>query len=168
MLVSEIMTRELFTVPMELTVADGLARAREREVHHLLLVKDKQLKGVVCICELRDRPPDELLSRSISGAPMVIWAQSTLKHAARRFVEKGASCFPVCDGDVLVGVITRGDVRRSVIPESMLPGSFRCKFCGSTRHVRPLRGDTSLPACLECTDRATAPSGEHFDEGVKD
>jgi predicted transcriptional regulator len=168
MLVSEIMTRELFTVQADLTVADGLFRAQERDVHHLLLVHGKQLKGVVCVCQLRDRPPNEPLARSIDGPPMVIWAQSTLKHAARRFVEKGASCFPVCDGEVLVGVLTRGDLRRSVIPESLLPGSFRCKFCGSTRHVRPLRGDTSQPACLDCTDRASAALHEHFDEGVKD
>lgn len=168
MLVSEIMSRELFTVPADLTVADGLARAHEREVHHLLIVKDKQLKGVVCICELRERPSDEPLALCIRGAPMLIWAQSTLKQAAQRFVEKGASCFPVCDGDVLVGVVTRGDLRRSVIPESVLPGSFRCSFCGSTHHVRPLRGDSSLSACLDCTDRASAELAEHFDEGVKD
>jgi len=167
MFVSDIMTRELLTARSDLTVAQGIAMARERDVHHLLIVANGRLKGVSCLCELRNRPTDETLGRSIMRAPQVIWAQCTLRQAAYRFLEMDVSCFPVCDGAQLVGVITRGDLRRSVISETLLPGSFRCRFCGSTRHVRPLRGDTSMPACLECTDRTAPTAHGQFDEGVK-
>ncbi len=167
MIVSDIMTRDLLTVPTELSVADGLARALDREVHHLLLVEAGRLKGVTCICELRERLPNESLRDCVRRAPIVIWAQCTLKQAAQRFIEKEVSFFPVCDGPHVVGVITRGDLRRSVVSEAVLPNSFRCKFCGSTRHVRPLHGDTSVPACLECTDRTAPAARGWYDEGAK-
>ena len=166
MIVSDVMTRELLTAAGHLTVTQALRLARERDVHHVLVVEDKRLRGVVCVCELRDRGGETPLRDCITSQPAVIWAQCSLRQAARIFVEKNVSCFPVCDGEQLVGVITRGDLRRSVITEELLPG-FRCKFCGSTRHVRALRGDSSLPACLDCTDRVAPSAGGLFEEGVK-
>jgi transcription elongation factor Elf1 len=64
-----------------------------------------------------------------------------------------------------VGVITRGDLRRSVIAEAELPHSFRCTFCGSTRHVRPVPDQPGLSACLECSDRRAPFSADLYEEG---
>ncbi|MFM2416636.1 MAG: hypothetical protein RL385_1359 [Pseudomonadota bacterium] len=167
MRVADIMTRELLTISSAESVSLALARAQERDVHHLLVVELGRLKGVTCICDLRDRPPKAELREVLRRAPEVIWPQSTLKQAARRFIDKGVSCFPVCDGAELVGVITRGDLRRSVIAEDELPVSFRCSFCGSTRHVRAVMGQPGLAACLDCSDRTAPMATGLFDEGAK-
>jgi predicted transcriptional regulator len=167
MRVAEIMTRELLTIPSVVSVSDALRRARERDVHHLLVVETGRLRAVTCVCELRDRPLTDTLAQTAFRPPEVVWPELTLKQAARRFVEKGVSCFPVCDGASLVGVITRRDQRRSVIGEDELPHSFRCTFCGSTRHVRPVHDQPGLAACLDCNDRRTPMTAELFDEGDK-
>jgi CBS domain-containing protein len=166
MRVADIMSRDLLTIPGLLTVAEGLERARARDVHHLLITHAGRLRAVTCVCELRERPMNAVLHAGLVRVPEVIWPELTLKQAARRFVEKNVSCFPVCDGASLVGVITRGDLRRSVIGEAELPHSFRCTFCGSTRHVRPLPAQPGLAACLDCSDQSTPYGASLYDEGA--
>lgn len=168
MLVSDIMTRDLLTVWGGLSVREALERAFERDVHHLLIVEDGRLRGVSCVCDLRERPAQEPVRTSITRAPVVVWAQSSLREAAQRFIEKDVSCFPVCDGSELVGVVTRGDLRRSRIHEHELPNSFRCSFCGSTRHVRALASQPGFASCLECRDRTSPAAEDLFEEGTKD
>ena len=169
MRVSEIMTtRDLLTVAAQSSVLEALTRATDRDVHHVLIVEDKRLRGITCVCDLRGRSGAQRLCEVIARPPEVLWPESTLKEAARRFVEKGVSCFPVCDGAELVGVVTRSDLRRSVISEKELPQSFRCSFCGSTRHVRALPLEPQLAACLDCRDRAAPAGGGEYDEGVHD
>lgn len=167
MLVSEIMSRELLTLPSHISVSEALARATERDVHHVLITEHGRLKGVSCVCQLREHAATATLRSCIAGPPLVIWSQCTLKQAAQRFIEKDASCFPVIDGAELVGVITRSDLRRSVIDEGTLPGSFRCRFCGSTRHVRPIAHDPTLGACLDCADYSVPAAHGFHEEGTK-
>lgn len=169
MRVSEVMTtRNLLTVWGHVSVLEALGRAAERDVHHVLIVEQKRLVGVTCVCDLRGRSGNQPVREVIERPPVVVWPQSTLKEAAQRFVDKGVSCFPVCDGAELVGVVTRSDLRRSLIGERDLPRSFRCSFCGSTRHVRAHGRDPELAACLDCRDRSV-PAGEgNYDEGVQD
>ncbi|MDD9937767.1 MAG: CBS domain-containing protein [Myxococcales bacterium] len=167
MQVREIMTRDVLTLPGDASVAEGLRAAVERDVHHVLVADHGRLTGIICVCDLREQPRDQPLTRSISRRPEVVAPGSTLEQAADQFVQKGISCFPVCDGDDLVGVVTRRDVRRSLPPGHALPASFECAFCGSMRHVRSFGEGGAMAACLDCADHAAPAEAGLFDEGNK-
>lgn len=168
MRVSDVMTRDLVTLPEDAKVAAALAAAAERDLHHVLIMAGDKLAGIACVCDLREQPRGESLASCIRRPPDVIAPSETLDAAADAFVQRGVSCFPVCDGEDLVGVVTRSDLRRSMIPEAKLPASFQCTFCGSTRHVRPLHGNEALAACLECSDRSVPTGTGLYEEGHKD
>ncbi|MDD9969044.1 MAG: CBS domain-containing protein [Myxococcales bacterium] len=165
MRVSNVMSRDLLALPSDAPVSVGLHKAEARDLHHVLVADAGQLKGVMCVCELRERPRDEPLGACVTRPPDVIEPQCTLDQAADRFVQSGVSCFPVCEGPELVGVLTRSDLLRNRVPETKLPASFVCSFCGSTRHVRPLHGDEALAACLDCADRSVGSNDRLYDEG---
>jgi CBS domain-containing protein len=154
MLVGDIMTSQPRTVPHTRTVAEGLSFANEHDLHHLLLVDDPtaRLVGVVCICNLRGRTEEPLTSR-IQRPPEVIWPESTVQEAVRRFIEKHVSCLPVCDGPDLVGMLTRADLVRAGLAAHELPGGDHCMCCGETRHLRPLPGRPGVGICLACSER---------------
>ena len=137
MIVADVMTRQVVTVPIELTVGAALTRAGEHDIHHLVLVEKERLRGVVCVCQLLDQPTQQTLNQLDVRPPEVIWPQSSLASAAYRFMDKNVSCFPVCDGAELVGVITRNDIRLSEDESAGLPISFDCGRCGSLRQKRP-------------------------------
>jgi len=168
MRVSEVMSRNLVSLPTDASVAAGLDAAKEHDLHHVLVTADDKLVGIVCVCDLRERPRSDTLASCISRPPDVIAPEQSLDEAAETFVARGVSCFPVCDEGELVGVVTRGDLRRGMIPEAKLPASFQCTFCGSTRHVRPFHGDPALAACLECSDRSAPADSGLYEEGRKD
>lgn len=168
MRVSDVMTQDLVTLPVDASVAMGLTRAQEHDLHHVLITTDDRLVGIACVCELRDQPRDTPLGKCVSRPPEVIAPDQSLDQAAERFVAKRVSCFPVCDGEKLVGVITRSDLRRNMVSGEKLPATFACAFCGSTRHVRPLHGDEALASCLECADRSVPSSAGLYEEGSKD
>ena len=137
MIVADIMTRQVVTVPIGLTVGAALTRAGEHDIHHLVIVEKERLRGVVCVCQLLDQPTQQTLNQLPVGPPEVIWPQSSLTGAAYRFMDKNVSCFPVCDGAELVGVITRSDLRLRQDESGDLPISFDCGHCGSLRQRRP-------------------------------
>lgn len=168
MRVADIMTRDLVTLSQDESVAAGLSRAQERDLHHVLIMADDRLAGIVCVCDLRERPRTEALGGCIARAPEVIEPGATLDEAAEAFVARSVSCFPVCDGGKLVGVVTRGDLRGVVDSNAKLPEHFECSYCGSTRHVRLIPGNKTLAACLECTDRSAPAGANLYEEGTKD
>lgn len=153
MRVAELMVAEPFVVHASTSVAEALHRVWERSFHHLLVTEQKRLVGVVCTCDLEGAELDLPLGSVVKRPPEIIWPESSLREAAERFVRKSVGCLPVCDGDELVGVITRADILRSPLPEHELPGGFCCVFCADTRHVRPLRGQPGLGVCLACRAR---------------
>ena len=168
MRVSELMTRTLVTLPMEASVATGLSVMEQHDVHHILIVADNRLAGVACVCDLRDQPRADSLGSCITRPPEVLTPDQSLEEAVKVFVQRELSCLPVCEQEQLVGVLTRSDLRRSEDATAHLPADFACTFCGSTRHVRPLRGDEALAACLECNDRSAAAKSGLYEEGTKD
>jgi len=153
MRVADLMLADLFVVPASASVAEGLQRAWERNVHHVLVTDRKRLVGVVCTCDLEKAALDQPIAHVISRPPEIIWPESSLRDAAERFVRKSVGCLPVCDGEQLVGVITRADIVRSRLPGEDLPGGFCCVFCADTRHVRPMPGQPGLGVCLDCRSR---------------
>ncbi|MFM2418327.1 MAG: hypothetical protein RL385_3050, partial [Pseudomonadota bacterium] len=137
MCVADVMSVEMLVVQSDVTVSAALALALKHGGHYVLITAAKRIVGVVCTCDLMRESLDRPVAECISRPPEVTWPQSSLSEAARRFVHKAVGCLPVCDGETLVGVLTRADIRRSSLPAHELPGGFCCASCGQTHHVRP-------------------------------
>jgi CBS-domain-containing membrane protein len=164
--VSERMTLApaMLTVPPELPCDEADARARSAGVRHLVVTRGGELLGVVCRCQLcRCARPEQPIGALVAEHTFAIEAAATLGEAAGAMAQLGIGCLPVVDNGALVGVITRGDLRRIGVPESQL-GAHQCVRCGSPHGVRP--DDNGVDICLDCLDLHDAFSGaEQFGEG---
>jgi len=103
--------------------------------------------GVLCTCDLEDAAALDEVGAHMSSPVQTACPLDSLERVARRMQRAGIGCLPVValTGEV-VGVITRGDLRRVGI----LVERRRCNACGSRRHVQrpPDMGQVSF--CAEC------------------
>ncbi len=144
---------------LPISAAEELARAHG--VRHLVVLVENELVGVLCRCVLVPSAGgrhDQVVDRM--RPPITIPPTATLGEALERMNQHHVGCLPVLEGGhSLVGIITRGDLRRIGVPEELLQ-SESCAACGSTHGVRtdPLGGQVEF--CLDCLDRAHG-----FEEG---
>jgi signal-transduction protein with cAMP-binding, CBS, and nucleotidyltransferase domain len=151
--VSDLMSmgEALVAVDPETSVADADEAALRRNVRHLLVGRGDEVQGVICRCDLaevRDRQaPIGLL---VTTPPWCVAPDTTLAETAALFREQGIGVALVVDGDKLVGMVTRGDLRRAGCPEELL-GARRCVSCGSHHGVieHPSLG---VDMCIDCLE----------------
>jgi CBS domain-containing protein len=154
---------ELVTVAPEVPCAAADALARDADVRHIVVLRDGVLVGVVCRCRLYDARDDAPIGHLIDGTVFALDVDATLGEAAGAMAALGIGCLPLVDGDRVVGVITRGDLRRLGAPEAQL-GAHCCAGCGSVHGVRA--DDHGVDTCLDCLELHDAfLSAAQFGEG---
>jgi CBS domain-containing protein len=149
----------------EVERADAIAV--ENEVRHLLVVDDGILVGVLCRCDLLpDARPGEVVADRMSTRVLAVPPEASLATAAAVMKDEGIGALAVVDGWHLLGMISRGDLRRVGFQEEAL-GAGCCAACGSRDGVRahPAMGEVEF--CLECLERAAGGAGD-FDLGGGD
>jgi acetoin utilization protein AcuB len=158
--VSELMSRKPVLVDARAAVDAARSITEAHGVHHLLVVDDSTLVGVVCQCDLAESMPGALVVRHMRSP--VIWTceTDTLVQAASIMLECGVGCLPVLDERQgrLSGVLTRRDLRSAGI----LPGERGVDLCASCGTSHRLRAPDfpDLPVfCFECLDQAPPSSG---------
>lgn len=131
MKVADIMSRHLVTVGMDDTLRTIRHLFQARRFHHLMVVEDDQLQGVIS-----DRDYLKLITPAIeqdlgstaemavlnrrahtlmSRKPITIRPDASLEDAIDRFLDDKVSCLPVVDADgKLQGVLSWKDVLRLV------------------------------------------------------
>jgi signal-transduction protein with cAMP-binding, CBS, and nucleotidyltransferase domain len=82
----------------------------------------------------------------MSSPPMVVLPSAPIEAAATMVEEAGIGCLPVVAGARVVGIVTRGDLRRAGVLDT---DATPCTCCGTTHHVRPDH-DTGFYYCTEC------------------
>jgi signal-transduction protein with cAMP-binding, CBS, and nucleotidyltransferase domain len=113
---------------------------------------------VLCRCDLYPAAePDEPISARMTHTVFAIEPTASLDDAAEAMARAHVGCLPVVAGDAVLGVITRGDLRRAGAPEELL-GAMRCTDCGSPHGVRAYE-HSGLELCLDCIDLADACDG---------
>ncbi len=132
MLVKDVMTRNPVTVPVNTSVPEVTEIMNKQNVSKLpVLGKNGSLAGIVTKADLIKSTPSSattldmfelsyLLSKLTVEKVMVRKVRTateneTVEEAARLMADYGISCLPIMRDDLLVGIITEGDLFRAFI-----------------------------------------------------
>jgi len=156
------MTRDpVIIAPYTLAVhAERIATGRN--IHHLLVVQDARLVGVVCLCDLLSTDSDAIAAELMTTPPVTIDSLASGEEAADAIRDLAIGCLPVLDGDKLVGVLTRGDLQRAGLLDADSIARA-CASCGE-RHHALAHEDRSRSFCLSCLERGAAFDYPDLDE----
>jgi CBS domain-containing protein len=152
--VSEVMTRQLITVTPHTLAVHAQRLASANGVHHLLVVDGVRLEGVLCLCDLSRGAPRSVAADLMTAWPATVDSLAPASEAAQAMRDLTVGCLPVLDGERLVGMVTRGDLRRCGFFEDEEETRV-CAACGTRHHVR-CDGEAIVAFCLECIERGRA------------
>ena len=162
--VSDLMTLlcALATVEADWCIDDADRRARRLGIRHLLVTRGKDLVGIVCRCDLVPPPAEgEYVVDRMQTELIAVRPDATLRGAADLMRGRAVGCLPVVEDGQLVGVVTRGDLRRAGVDEALL-GARVWEVFGSCQGLRPppaLRSVLLLPAgCQPPPSHPSIPS----------
>lgn len=123
--IAHIMTRGPVTIGSGARVSDARALLFEHRFHHLPVVKNGGLVGVVSTSDLRRCGPFGMFSPTavvdarldcylvteiMTHEPVTVASQDPVRRAMDLLRLDSFSCLPVVDGDSLVGIVTIADV----------------------------------------------------------
>lgn len=126
MLVRTYMSTQIVTVEPDASILDGLRLFNLHRVHHLCVVRDGQLCGVVSDRDvlLALPEPDSDSRGSIAGQmtvdavmtrdPLVAHPEMSMDVAAETLWRFSINCMPVVEAASLVGVLTTRDCLRAL------------------------------------------------------
>jgi acetoin utilization protein AcuB len=157
--VADVMSRRLVTASPETTVREAENLMGTKDIHHLIVIDDDDLRGILCACDLKGRAPSAPISRIMSAPVTTISAAATISEAADTLKSHGIGCLAVVSGGLLLGLITRTDLRRAGVPLDQLATRF-CPSCRSD-HDLVMDGDEGVTFCIDCLERShPAPDEE--------
>ena len=151
--VRDLMTRWLLTVAPGTRVSTARDVARENAVRHLLVTRGKDLVGVLCTCDLYDAADDDPIAARMRRRVFTIEPDASIEETAERMRTRRIGCLPVVSQGVLVGILTRGDLRRHGVPDERL-GVLHCASCGWTHGVIANPGTPEVGFCRYCRERS--------------
>lgn len=134
MRLEEIMTTDVVTISMD----DRLKKVQEtfdaHKFHHLLVVEDDELVGIVSDRDLlKQLSPfiatkserfqdlstlDKRVHQIMTRKPITAIKENTVRDAAELFVEENISCLPILSvEDEIIGLVTWKDILKKLILE---------------------------------------------------
>jgi predicted transcriptional regulator len=145
-----VMRRSLIVIGVDASVEQALALARAEHLHHLPVVRDATVVGLVCTCDLRHaalgRPIEEVMSQPVIS----LEPSATLLDAAQAMNQHDVGSVVVIERGSARGIVTRGDLLLARPELEDVLGKARCSCCGLTRHLKTDdHGDTLCMYCLE-------------------
>ena len=160
--------RDLMTPAAALvSVEPHLSRAEAEEVairndtRHLLVSVGDDVIGIACRCDLAAGDDDATVGALAAADPWCVGPETALGEVARLFREEGIGLALVVDGHRLVGLVSRGDLRRSGCPEDLL-GARYCCACRSAHGVVE-HPELGVDFCIDCLAIARSGDGDEGD-----
>lgn len=147
---SDLVQRSPTVVSPSMRVQEAEQLCYELGIQHLAVVKNlRQPLGVLCLCDLWRMPAEALVSECMSSPPETVSSQTPIDALAEIVRAQHLGCLLVLEAGRVVGVVTRGDLRRAGILAAV--DCFRCAACHTYHHVRqdPLTGARLCVLCLE-------------------
>jgi len=166
--VNRLMSRTPITVAADLLAMHAERIALSRGVHHLLVIEEERLAGIVCLCDLFSAQSHATVADVMTPHVATVDCDTTLEESMEMMSEMALGCLPVMEGESLVGVITRGDLHRAGVLTDQVIGRV-CASCGTRHHVKfepnSLEGSSTVGFCLQCLERGRAyDSTDLYDE----
>jgi CBS domain-containing protein len=145
----------LVTVAPEIRCRDADALARERGIHHLPVILEGRLVGIVTRSDFYPPPqPDEPVSERMGRDILIVGEDATLGEALAAMNLFKVGCLPVVKDGILVGILTRRDLRSiGVVDVALETGA--CWSCGGAHGLRRHARHTDVQSCLGCLQRAS-------------
>lgn len=117
MLVSEVMSSPVLTVPIEATLERAVGRMLEHGVGSLVVTEGEECVGILTATDVlvtgheTGKPLAEVGVEEAASRPLVTIApDATVRAAAERMREERVKRLPVADGFDVVGIVTEEDV----------------------------------------------------------
>ena len=112
MRVAEIMNKEPITISPDTPVGQALKLMQQFQIRHLPVIEEGFMVGWVSARTLREVLLASMLEVITVGdvmveAPIAVTPETSMEEAARLVHEHKIGGMPVCDGEKLVGVITK-------------------------------------------------------------
>ncbi len=118
---------EIFAVPPDAPVLDAVRQMAERHVGALLVMDAGQLVGIVSERDyarkvvLQGRSSSDTPVRDIMTSRLItVGPTDTTDHCMQLVTERRIRHLPVVDGDVVMGVVSIGDLVKAVIEDQQL------------------------------------------------
>jgi CBS domain-containing protein/anti-sigma regulatory factor (Ser/Thr protein kinase) len=120
--IGDAMTQHLVTVTPQMTMAEFREVLRTHRISGTPVVGDGQLLGVVSLEDLinalADGDLDATIGQKMARDPKTLYCDEPLVHAVGQFARLKYGRFPVIDREGnLVGILTQGDIVRSLLRE---------------------------------------------------
>src|SRR5262245_55623212 len=140
--VAEVMGTEMFTLTPETAVSSARRLVLENDVHHMLVLENGTLAGIVCRDDLRFADRNARVGDCMSSPVLCITPDTTLQEAVDLMGANDVDCLPVVTGAFLVGIVTREALATANIHpsedmsgEDTLSADPACTACGSDTDV---------------------------------
>lgn len=116
----EVMTRNLITLSPAARVSDARTLMENKKIHHIPLLIDKRLTGLISRHDIPDASliEDQEIRLDKVMSKMVLCASehTPLRHVAEVFMKENINSLPIVDDDLIVtGIITHRDLLRWLI-----------------------------------------------------
>jgi CBS domain-containing protein len=125
--VAEVMGTDLFTLTPETSVESARRLVDMSGNHHLIVIEDGTLAGIVCEADLRKADQDGCVADCMTSPVLCISAETTLQEAVDIMGANDVDCLPVVTGAFLVGMVTRDAL---AIAEEPARVESTCDSCG--------------------------------------
>ena len=127
--VAEVMGTDLFTLTPETSVESARRLVNMSGNHHLIVIEDGTLAGIVCETDLRKADQDGCVADCMTSPVLCISAETTLQEAVDIMGANDVDCLPVVTGAFLVGMVTRDALAIAEETDTVEP---TCDSCGRT------------------------------------
>jgi CBS domain-containing protein len=175
--VAEVMGTEMFTVTLDTAVSSARLLVRRTDIHHMLVLDQGTLAGIVCRDDLRLADRDARVGDCMTSPVLCVSPETTLQEAVDIMGANNIDCLPVVNGCLLIGIVTREglatanlsprpawswdeDAWEDLESEGIAPATKAraraniactpCGACASTQDLVSIQIAGGLPLCVRC------------------
>jgi len=116
--------RAVWTIDADATVLDALKLMADKEIGALMVLEGGQIAGVMSERDYarkvvlhgrssKDTPVREIMTRKV----LYVRPEQTVEESMALMTEKHVRHMPVLDGDQMIGMVSIGDIVKSIISE---------------------------------------------------
>jgi CBS domain-containing protein len=115
MRVAELMTKSVQTVAPQMAAADAWELMRMKRIHHLVVMADREVKGVLSDRDVGGRGGASVRANATVGdlmttAVLTVEPDTTIRKVASVMKGRTIGCVPVVERGRLVGIVTVSDL----------------------------------------------------------